>query len=135
MHIFLNSLLTMYCSISIFMVIFIYFLSNWQIWEKHFTFISLMSFLILAICFYFKYNEKLNDDDDILFKQLSTKVRLPIRNSTILFLNINLGFILFILAVFTIVITANIWLITLCIFIVWNTIDLFHKSKNDLLFG
>ena len=83
MHIFLNSLLTMYCSISIFMVIFIYFLSNWQIWGKHFTFISLISFLILAICFYFKYNEKLNDGN-ILFKQLPIKVQLPIRTSTIL---------------------------------------------------
>lgn len=108
MHIFLNSLLTMYCSISIFMVIFIYFLSNWKIWEKHFTFISIISFLILAICFYCKYNEKLNDGD-ILFKQLPMKVKLPIRTTTILFLNINFGFVLFILAVLTIVITANIW--------------------------
>lgn len=121
MHIFLNSLLTMYCSISIFMVIFIYFLSNWQIWKKHFTFIGLISFLILAISFYFKYNEKLNDCN-ILFKHLPMKVQLPIRTSTILFLNLNLGFILFILAVLTIIITANIWFITLCIFIIWNAI-------------
>ncbi len=93
MHIFLNSLLTMYCSISIFMVIFIYFLSNWQIWEKHFTFISLMSFLILAIFFYFKYNEKLNDGN-ILFKQLPIKVQLPIRTSTIFFFKPKFGFYL-----------------------------------------
>ena len=73
------------------------------------------------------------------------KVQLPIRTSTILFLNLNLGFILFILAVLTIVITANIWFFTLCIFIIRNaiichphiwfvdSIDLKQDIKNRLL--
>lgn len=131
----LHKLLIAFCTLSIVMILFIFYLSNWISWENHFTFIMVISTCVLVLCIYFKVTNNVKDEST-LFKQQPVKLQLPFNFSSVMWVNYNLGFFLFIVSIISMVITSYIWLTILCIFILWNLVfnhpNIWLKDSIDL---
>lgn len=120
----------LYSSMSLLVIVSIYFMGGLQSLELHFLFIGSMSALLLGFWCLIKYNFGL--ENDVFDKSVPAKIVLPISKVTIYKFEYVFGLMLYIIVILSIQFTWVIWLSALILSLIWtNFFHHLHVWAND----